>query len=383
MLGRRFHLNDGRFHGIEYNPGGLRNIALILAILSLAISSPAAPVREDFAAETIGAVSALQQWYDPHTGLWQTAGWWNSANCLEAVECATPLPGGEKFRGVIQKTFDRNSSHNFLNEYYDDEGWWALAWIHAYDLTKEKQYLVMAKTIFRDMTNGWDDHCGGGLWWTKERTYKNAIPNELFLTIAIRLHQRTPGDEGADSYYSWATREWTWFKASGMINAQNLINDGLTADCANNGGTTWSYNQGVILGGLTDLYKITGDTNYLVQAEAIANAAIKRLGRDGVLAEPREVAGSEGKDVPQFKGIFIHNLAYLYEADRNPLYFDFISKCAHSVWANDRNNENQLGLIWAGPFDSADAVRQSSAIMPLCLMARLQQLESSPPAKQK
>lgn len=369
-------MDDGRLRIFEYDTKGVRSFVSILFVLSLAVPALAAPAPEGFAAQTLDAVSSLQQWYDPHTGLWKTAGWWNSANCLEAVECAAALPGGGKFRQVIQNTFDHNSSSNFLNDYYDDEGWWALAWIHAYDLTGEKRYLDMAKTIFHDMTTGWDNHCGGGLWWTKARTYKNAIPNELFLAIAIRLHQRTPGDHGADSYFSWATNEWSWFKGSGMINSQNLINDGLTANCANNSGTTWTYNQGVILGGLTDLYKSTGDTNYLVQAEAIANAAIKTLARDGLLVEPREAAGFKGEDMPQFKGIFIHNLAYLYEADHHPQYLDFISQCAHSVWANDRNNASQLGLIWAGPFDAADAVRQSSAIMPLCMGACLQQTGS-------
>jgi hypothetical protein len=40
----------------------------------------------------------------------------------------------------------------------------------------------------------------------------------------------------------------------------------------------------------------------------------------------------------------------------------FIQKNVQSIWANDRNSENQLGLMWAGPFDSADAARQSSAM---------------------
>ncbi len=353
-------------------------MALLIFVLALAVASDAAPAREDFDSKTIDAVSSLQLWYDTHTGLWKTAGWWNSANCLEAIECSMSLKGGKKFDWVLQNTFDRNASHNFLNDYYDDEGWWALAWIHAYDLTREQRYLDMAKIIFRDMTNGWDGHCGGGLWWDKAHKYKNAIPNELFLTVAIRLHQRTPGDGGTDSYFSWATQEWAWFKSSGMINAQNLINDGLTAGCLNNSGPTWTYNQGVILGGLTDLYRSTGDTNYLNQAEAIANAAIKALAHDGLLVEPREMSGVSGRDLPQFKGIFIRNLGYLYEADRNPLYFDLISKCANSVWVNDRNRDCQLGLKWAGPFDSADAARQSSAIMPLSMMAVLEPQQSAP-----
>ena len=42
-----------------------------------------------------------------------------------------------------------------------------------------------------------------------------------------------------------------------MLNSQWLFNDGLTSACVNNNSTTWTYNQGVILGGLVNLYEIT------------------------------------------------------------------------------------------------------------------------------
>jgi hypothetical protein len=83
---------------------------------------------------------------------------------------------------------------NFLNGYYDDEGWWALTWINAYDLTGNRAYLSQAKDIFADMTGGWDGTCGGGIWWSKARGYKNAIANEIFLQVAVALHERTPAD---------------------------------------------------------------------------------------------------------------------------------------------------------------------------------------------
>jgi predicted alpha-1,6-mannanase (GH76 family) len=68
---------------------------------------------------------------------------------------------------------------NFLNSYYDDEGWWAIAWIKAYDLTQEPRYLSMAETIFADLTKGWEtETCGGGIWWKKPAEYKAAIQNE-------------------------------------------------------------------------------------------------------------------------------------------------------------------------------------------------------------
>ena len=51
---------------------------------------------------------------------------------------------------------------NYINDYYDDEGWWILAWIEAYELTKDDKYLKMARITFADMATGWDEVCGGG-----------------------------------------------------------------------------------------------------------------------------------------------------------------------------------------------------------------------------
>jgi predicted alpha-1,6-mannanase (GH76 family) len=324
---------------------------------------------DDFNADTAAGTAALQQWYNA-SGLWDTTGWWNAANCVEAIENALVAANGGPLLSVLTNTFNHNSAGNFINSFYDDEGWWANAWIRAYDLTGNISFLNMAKTIFNDMKGGWDPTCGGGIWWQKPNNYKNAIANELFLLVAIRLHQRTPGDPGANNYLYWGTNEWSWFKNSGMINPQNLINDGLSSACVNNGQTTWTYNQGVILGGLTDLYKSTGDSSYLTQAIAIADAATSTLvDTDGVLREPCELTGCGGGDVPQFKGIFIRNLAYLNDVVRKPSYSAFLLRNAHAVWFNDRNPNNQLGLKWDGDLDSVDAARQSSALMPLSVVA--------------
>ncbi|HEX3799704.1 MAG TPA: glycoside hydrolase family 76 protein [Verrucomicrobiae bacterium] len=326
--------------------------------------------RDDFNMNTGAAVQSLQQWYNA-SGLWNTTGWWNSANCIEAVENDIAANNDLQYLAILTNTFNLNSGGNFLNDYYDDEGWWANAWIHAYDLTGNVKFLNMSKTIFADLTNGWDlSTCNGGIWWSKDKTYKNAIANELFLLTAIRLHQRTPGDAGVGSYFYWATNEWSWFQASGMINAQHLINDGLNSSCQNNGETTWTYNQGVILGGLTDLYKVTGDSNYLNTAISIANATISTLVNNlGVLEEPCETGGCGGGDVPQFKGVFMRHLAYLYDETRSTSYYNFLHQNAHSIWFNDRNVFNQLGLKWYAAPDAEDAARQSSALMSVSALA--------------
>lgn len=41
----------------------------------------------------------------------------------------------------------------WLDGYYDDDGWWALAWIAAYDITHNRNYLTLAEGIFDDMVS--------------------------------------------------------------------------------------------------------------------------------------------------------------------------------------------------------------------------------------
>ena len=306
------------------------------------------------------AVDALQHWYNPRTGLWRTAGWWNSANALTAVIQYGQRTGEQRHRSVIETTFSRarRVHPDFSNQYYDDDGWWALAWIAAFDLTGDARFLDLARGLFAGMAGGWDDVCGGGLWWTRRKTYKNAIPNELFLLIAGRLHQRAGG------YLDWALREWQWFRSSGLIGPAGLVNDGLTVDCLNNGRTTWTYNQGVIIGALAVLAAITDDDAYLDQADAIATAALRDLiVPPGILTEPGErQTGRRDRDRPQFKGIFVRHLYELHQYRPRSAYRDFILANATSLWQNSRNHRNQIGLSWTGPFDRADATRQTSAL---------------------
>lgn len=317
-------------------------------------------------------VAALQTWYSQSTGLYASpSGWWNAANSITALTNYARVTGDTIYNSVLANTFAtaQKSHASFINNYYDDQQWWALAWIDAYDLTGNSDYLSMAETIFDNVaSNGWDTTvCGGGVWWSTANTYKNAIPNELFLALAAALANRTTGT-ASKGYLGWAQKEWTWFKASGMINSQNLVNDGLDssnpAACTNNGKTTWTYNQGVILGGLVELYRADQDAALVPEAEAIAAAAMAHLSANGILTEPGNLSGGDG---PQFKGIFMRNLMELYEAipassAQAGQYRSFADANGQSIWTNDRSPGNELGGLWQGPFDSADATRQTSAI---------------------
>jgi predicted alpha-1,6-mannanase (GH76 family) len=331
----------------------------------------------DYQTAAAAAAAALQRWYSPRTGRWHTTGWWNAANALTAVTGYTRGTGDQAYLGVIQATFGaaqrwyRCGRRGFVNKFFDDNGWWALAWVAAYDLTRDRRYLETAQAIFAHNTGGWDGTCGGGLWWNTDRRYKNAITSELFLALAARLAQRASQGREHREYLDWALRTWEWLRDSGMIGPDGLVNDGLTAGCANNGGTTWTYNQGVVLGGLAALCELTGDQGYLRAGEHIADAALRGLaGPAGILAEPCEPSGCDG-DHTQFKGIFVRYLHDFQQLRGKPAYRAFILANADSAWHRARNPAGQFGLCWAGPFDKADASRQSSALDLLTAAASL------------
>jgi predicted alpha-1,6-mannanase (GH76 family) len=317
--------------------------------------------------EAAEGVSTLQTWYTTSSGLYQTTGWWNSANAITVLVDYSRVAKTQQYAPTLANTLTHAQTLNagFINNYYDDEGWWALAWIDAYDLTRSPQYLQMAESIFADMAGGWDTTtCGGGIWWSKDKTYKNAIANELFLSVAAHLANRTSEAHRAQ-FANWSKREWEWFTASGMINNQNLINDGLDSSnpsaCKNNGQATWSYNQGVILGGLAEFSGFNHDRSLLPRAAQIANAAITHLtDANGILHDPCEP--NCGADGPQFKGIFVRNLARLYFASPTAAYKSFAETNANSLWSNAQGPNYSFGLVWSGPFDAADAARQSSAM---------------------
>ncbi|MEE6273335.1 GH92 family glycosyl hydrolase [Georgenia sp. MJ206] len=328
--------------------------AALLPLVDEMLANPPSVVRAARAAQV------LMDDYDPEEAWWQSS-WWNSAVAIETIVEYMQRTGDESYLEQVDRTFERNKAPfpagelsgdelwgNFTSRAIDDAEWWALAWVQAYDLTGDEKYLDMAVTIGDFVHGYWDPStCGGGVWWDHERTYKNAVTNGLWVRLTAELHNRIPGDT------MWLERSqagWDWLLASGMINDDGLVNDGLTGDCQNNGGTVWSYNQGLAIGAGLELHRATGNADVLQTVLRLADAGITEpeLVTDGILTESCDLAATCDDNAKQFKGIFVRYLGDLNDTVDVPAYQEFIDRQAASIWAEDRTADDRLGLRWAG-----------------------------------
>ena len=216
---------------------------------------------------------------------------------------------------------------------YDDIQWWSLSMIRIYEymtshnikntINPAEWYLNKAMYFYDYVyNNSWDDiTCLGGLWWNRPKTYKNAITNELGLVNSAKLYSITKDIK----YMNEWNNIWNWFwkytnSGKYMINQQWLINDGLSvnnndkSECYNNNQTEWSYNQGVILGGLYEMFLINNDYELINVSLNIIQSVIKYMTNDGILHENEsDVDVDRSSDQTQFKGIFMRYLMYLYK----------------------------------------------------------------------
>lgn len=229
----------------------------------------------------------------------------------------------------------------------------------------------------------WDLCCGGMTWNPRLEPYKNAITNELFISASASMYLYFPGDwndspffNGLDTssdehftrprgddvfrphdpiFLQFAQDGYRWLEESGMMNDQGLYVDGFhisgwndptsnNKKCDVRNEQVYTYNQGVILTGQINLWKITGNYSYVHDGHRLVRNAIRAtgwdlrrqrpidhgqkgrsptggeppeesklppwhgLGRAGVMEDACDSQGTCSQDGQTFKGIFFHHL---------------------------------------------------------------------------
>jgi predicted alpha-1,6-mannanase (GH76 family) len=356
-------------------------------------NSIANSVYLEYAQATVGVLTS--KWFGPDgPSIWidQNSDFWRTPNLCTAQTDLMALTGTTTWletcanaQGVFNEYFQPPWP---LPQYYDDEGWWGDLFARLYSLTNDQNWLTAATAVFQDLQGGWDDVAKGGVWFQRSpksypQNHKVSISNELYLDITMRLYAACTDAGQKASYLATANQIWAWLQLlvdeNGLVWGQ-LNLDG-TIDKTSPGAEPRPYIQGVVLGGLWEMYQATQDTSYLDAGQKIADAAITNMvWPDGILQDLCEKQGTcspDNLDPPLFKGIycrylgeFATNLVTLSDASRKQAaarYAAFLRKNADAVWAN--YPATMFGMDWHAPSPNVpsgvllyDGSLQSSAL---------------------
>lgn len=236
----------------------------------------------------------------------------------------------------------------FLNEYYDDMLWNALATLRAYDATDDKKWLDTAQLLWDDIKLGWNDAQGGGIAWRKaQRTYKNTPANAPAIILAARLYQRLKRPADLD----WAKKIYDWQLKTLVDPATGFVYDGINRQNDGKIDLNWkfTYNQGLLIGAGLEMYRATRQTVYLNNAQKTANFAITDPNLSGGGLLKAEGDGDGGL----FKAVLVRYLALLatepaVSTDDRTRYANFLTSNAETLWRNGTQKPQIVfGPNWA------------------------------------
>ncbi len=300
-------------------------------------------------------------------------GYWWSAHAIDNyIDNYNRTKKSDRLTKITQLLTGTRAKNNntLINHFYDDMEWMALALLRACDAHSNlnRQYMSQVTTLFNDIVGGWSDVEGGGIHWNKNLTgdgkTKNACSNAPAMILAARLYQHTQQQE----YLDWAKRIYQF------MYDKCRFPDGVVKDHTgnNNHEVTFSYNQGTWVGGLLELYKITGEEHYRQTATDLMDLLLfgKWYSPKGIMNERQNYNQADGG---LFKGIFIRYLAQWIlsgklDDDRQYRYTKWLLEQARSAaLAAVEKTWFVINPYWTTQYnievDEHDTSRQQSGLM--------------------
>lgn len=298
--------------------------------------------------------------------------WWH-AHVVDALLDGYLRTKDEKYLCRIDRelegVLDKNGQ-TFINNWYDDMEWMALALLRLYDATKKQDYLNVVFELWEDIKTAWNGSQGGGLAWKKDQTdYKNTPANAPAAILAYRLYRHL----GRSEDLAWGNRIFDWNRDNLMNEEADIVYDGKNRLGDGKIDYDWDYTycQGVMAGAALERYAITGEKQYLEMAFKIALASKQRLcDRFG------GVLPYEGKDdCGLFKGIMVRYFAELVRTtpDAQPIR-EMICNNARTICERGMNERGVIGAhLDRQPENVVDLAQHLSGMMILEMAYQLKE----------
>jgi len=287
--------------------------------------------------------------------LWPTSGVFSGVNAL------LNSTGDTKYRSMLEEKILPGLQHYFddlrepfcyqsyiaeageSDRYYDDNIWLAIDFCETYQLTREQEYLDKSIRLWQFIISGWDEKLGGGIYWCEQKKHsKNTCSNAPASVHAFHLFEAT----NDSIYFKWGLKIYEWTKQNLQDSIDHLYFDNKNLEGKVNR-RKYTYNSGQMLQSAALLYKLTGNREYLEEAQKIAASAIVYFTED--------FKTPEGKSIRLFKNtgnwfntILFRGYEELYLLDKNPKYLEIFKDNLEYLWNHLKDENGLFGKDWKG-----------------------------------
>jgi hypothetical protein len=334
-------------------------LALVLGLmLTLSGSAAAAPLtgsqQRYLSLAQTGIARAEQRWSDPRRGWYDArlgdheryplATIWDIVplfESIDAVAIAEPTPANRRsvarFANGAERYLNRglrpvpgfspypNDRGANTETWFDDNGWWGLAFLNAYRATGTRRWLTDAKRALAYIAAaGWDRQTGG-IWWNTSHPYKAGEALASGTLLATLLYQQThsPGYlKTALMFLGWANT--AGFSASNGLYAGSNLNP-----------TPIDYIEGPLIYAQAVLCRLTSDEGECERSSELTATALNRF---GYLLDFS----------PQYDAIYLQWMLALYSLENDPTLYALAADNARDAQTRSLNGAGLYLFSWNG-----------------------------------
>lgn len=217
--------------------------------------------------------------------------WWQAHLLDNLVDAQVRDPRPERQKAIARQIRAHRLRNNlsWVNSYYDDMAWLALALERAATLASVERPKALKK-LCDQFVNAWVPEDGGGIPWRKQDQFFNAPANGPAAIFLARYDRLRRAQQMSD-----------WIDETLIDPETYLVFDGIK------GGSLvraqYTYCQGVVLGLEAELAARTDDAEHATRVHRLVAAIAENMATDGV------IKGAGGGDGGLFNGILARYLA--------------------------------------------------------------------------
>ena len=209
--------------------------------------------------------------------------------------------------------------------WFDDNGWWGLAFVNAYRATGSRRYLRDAERALRYIAAvGWDPN-GGGIWWNTDHPYKagEALASGTLLATLLYADTHSGFALGqAEKYLAWANTSG-FSQANGLYAGSNI------------NATPIDYIEAPLIYAQELLCRLQGSAALCERAAQLTHTALDRF---GYLLDFS----------PQYDAIYLQWMLAVYGLDGDRTLYELAADNARDAQTRSLNSEGLYLLSWNG-----------------------------------